>query len=117
MFKMNGSKFFGLLMLGLTANYAEAARGTRREERREHRQDERIKEGVRSGELTRHEAKHLQKEQRRIDRAERRAASDGKVTGVERAKIERMQNHASRSIYRQKHDAQEHKQTEAAKKP
>jgi len=76
-------------------------------DRREHREQLRIREGVRSGELTAQEARKLEREQSRIRAAEARAKSDGQLTAKERAKIENRLSHASRDIYRQKHDNQE----------
>lgn len=41
-----------------------------------------------------------------MQKAEDKAAADGKVTAKERAKIERMQDRQSRQIAREKHDKQ-----------
>lgn len=73
---------------------------------RQARQQHRIAEGRASGALTRHETRHLAHQQRAIRHAERHAMADGKLSSTEKARIERMQDHASRSIRRQKHDAQ-----------
>ena len=75
----------------------------------EHRQDERIGQGVASGELTRHEAKNLREQQRHIDRAQRRAKKDGKVTEAEARHVDNMQDRASANIHHQKHDRQDHR--------
>ena len=74
---------------------------------REREQQKRIREGIRSGELTRHEARRLEAEQARIrvDEAYARR-SGGEFTPRERLRIQRELNHASRNIYRQKHDRQ-----------
>ena len=64
----------------------------------------RIKQGIKSGELVRFEVKILKKEQRRIKMAKRYARSDGKITRKERRRIMRMQDHASRHIFRLKHN-------------
>jgi hypothetical protein len=69
-------------------------------------QQKRIGNGVRSGELTRPEARRLERRQARIAYDKAKAKSDGVVTAEERAKLAREQNRASRSIARQKHDAQ-----------
>jgi len=76
---------------------------------REHREEVRIHQGERSGELTRREAERLQAEEARIrvDEAYARR-SGGEFTPRERARIERELNRASRDIYRQKHDGQDH---------
>jgi multidrug efflux pump subunit AcrB len=66
----------------------------------------RIDHGVASGALTEKEATRLQKEQDRVQKAEDKAMEDGKVTKMERARIERRQDQASEHIYSQKHDRQ-----------
>ncbi len=82
---------------------AEAAR----RDNRQHRQHHRIQEGVKSGELTRKEAAGLRAQQRKIRRMEHKAEADGTVTGGEKRRIERAQDRASKSIYKQKHDDQQ----------
>ena len=73
-------------------------------EERMQKQRWRIKQGVQSGELVRFEVKILKQEQRRIKMSKRYALSDGRFTRKERRRIMRMQNHASRHIYRLKHN-------------
>jgi len=76
---------------------------------RQARQSARIRQGVRSGELTRRETQRLAAEQAVIRTQEafyRR--SGGEFTARERARVQRELQQASRHIYRQKHDAQEH---------
>jgi F0F1-type ATP synthase membrane subunit b/b' len=75
--------------------------------RREREEQRRIRQGVRNGELTRREAGRLEAEQARIRVAERFARADGTVTRRERYSLNRMLNHASRDIHRQKHDSQD----------
>jgi len=74
--------------------------------RRQHRQQQRIMRGVRSGALTPREAFRLERLQGRIRREECRMKSDGTLSRWERGKLQNDLNHASRSIYRQKHDRQ-----------
>jgi Ni/Co efflux regulator RcnB len=73
---------------------------------RQHHQHTRIQRGISKGEITHHEAHRLRFEQRYIRKSEHCAKSDGQFTPYERASIQRMQNHSSRDIYRQKHDGQ-----------
>ncbi len=73
---------------------------------RQHQQRQRIGEGWRSGELTPHERLRLTGQQYRLAREERRYKSDGVLTRAERVDLQRDLNRTSRSIYRQKHDAQ-----------
>lgn len=78
----------------------------RRDQRREGRQQGRIGQGIESGELTKHEARKLHRGQRRVDRAQEKAMSDGLVTDQEKYKLEKMQDIQSKRIYKEKHDAQ-----------
>lgn len=70
------------------------------------RQQERITQGVASGQLTPAETARVDAQQARIEGAEAKAKSDGVVTAKERTHLTKMQNRASRTIRRQKHDAQ-----------
>jgi hypothetical protein len=71
---------------------------------RDHRQTQRIRQGIRSGEIARPEAHRLKKEKGRIDRAYHRASADGHLNWRERQRLNNMQNHVSRNIYRAKHN-------------
>ena len=71
---------------------------------REMTQHDRIAAGKQSGEITKREARRLHAEQKAVDRAQNKAASDGTVTPAERQRIQRMQSRASKDIHRQKHD-------------
>ena len=73
---------------------------------RQRNQQERIAEGVRSGELTKSEAKGLEKEERNIRQEERQFKSDGKLTLQERQKLHSDLNKTSKDIYSEKHDAE-----------
>jgi len=100
-----------LILAGVTLAIASAgafAQGTAmpRVDQREANQQARIQQGVASGQLTPRETQRLEKEQAHVAKAEAKAESDGVVTKPERKKLHRMQDRASRDIYRQKHDAQ-----------
>ncbi len=84
----------------VTADAAMAGRVKNRQVK----QQKRIHQGTQSGELTKRETRRLQKEQRHINRAKKRAMSDGNVTPKERVRLERKQDRASRHIYRGKHN-------------
>lgn len=71
---------------------------------RQVRQQKRIHQGVHSGELTKRETVRLNREQRHISRAKKRAWSDGELTPRERARLEKKQDRASRHVYRAKHN-------------
>lgn len=67
-------------------------------------QQERIKQGVKNGELTPLETRKLEKQQLNIQHAKKVAKSDGVVTKHERRNILNKQKHASKNIYRKKHN-------------
>ena len=67
-------------------------------------QAQRIQQGLASGQLTPHQAHHLGRQQARIEAFKAQARSDGVVTAGERHRLAKMQRHASRSIWRHKHD-------------
>ncbi|HBY61940.1 MAG TPA: hypothetical protein DEH78_19140 [Solibacterales bacterium] len=95
------------LTLTITALLATSLVSAQRIQNRKEAQRERIEQGVRSGELTRGEAARLREQQRDIRQTVRRDRVDGGgLTPRERAKIEKKQDRANRSIARQKHDAQ-----------
>ncbi|MEM7657904.1 MAG: hypothetical protein AAF399_17395 [Bacteroidota bacterium] len=71
------------------------------------KQQKRIVNGVQTGELTRKEARKLQRQQTQIQRSKKRAKADGVVTPRERAKLNARQRKASADIRRQKTDRQE----------
>src|SRR5438128_6269161 len=85
---------------------ATFAQNTPRVDKRERNQQRRIHRGVRSGELTRREARRMERQQAVTRAEEAKAKGDGKVTKRERRHLNRRENRTSRHIYRQKHDAQ-----------
>jgi hypothetical protein len=89
-------------LVALAATPAEA-----RINKRQAHQLNRIASGIDSGRLTPREAAVLTRQQASIARFEARSRADGPgLTRVERVRIEARQDRASRTIYRQKHDAQ-----------
>ena len=95
------------VLAATTAAVASADTFTPRVDRREVRQQARIQQGIRSGELTRGEARRLERGQARVDRMECRAKADGRVTLRERERLAHAQNVQSRRIHRLKHNAWE----------
>lgn len=71
---------------------------------RQARQMDRIGQGYRDGSLTGREAAGLVQQQRAIAGYESRAKADGRLDPYERHNLRVMQNHASRSIARERHD-------------
>jgi len=80
--------------------------GDNRIDARQENQRDRIRDGVKDGTLTRHEARRLAHEQRAVNRAERAAEADGKITPGEQSRIDNMQDRTNADIYKQKHDDQ-----------
>ena len=68
------------------------------------RQTQRIRQGIRSGEITRPEVRILKNEHRHINQAYHRALAVGHLNWLERQRLRKMQDHASRDIYRTKHN-------------
>jgi hypothetical protein len=66
----------------------------------------RIANGVRSGELTPRETRHVEREEHRLKRNERRdmARDGGHLTKADQARLNREANHINRNIYRDKHN-------------
>lgn len=74
---------------------------------RQGNQQQRITQGVRSGQLTPGETRNLENRDASINRQARadRAANGGRLTQQERGQINQRQNNVSRSIYNDKHNA------------
>jgi hypothetical protein len=97
-------------VLALSAFAATAAgTDTPRIDQRQANQEQRIDQGIASGELTKPEARRMNRQQNVVNRAEDRAKADGVVTAQERKRLTKAQNATSKRIYRQKHDAQDRK--------
>jgi len=75
---------------------------------REENQQDRIANGVKSGQLTAGETKSLENKEAALNGQARadRAADGGKLTSAERTQLNGEQNHLSKQIYVDKHNAQ-----------
>jgi hypothetical protein len=73
-------------------------------DRREANQQRRIYQGLRSGRLTPGEFRRLEHQQGHIRLAEARMRADGHLNRYERARLNQMENHANRNIYRYNHN-------------
>lgn len=93
----------GLLFLFENISWAGGATG-----HRQIRQSKRIVHGIRNGQITDGELVRLIREQRRIQRYKKRAWEDGCVNPREMHKLHRMQDRASKHIYRAKHNHASH---------
>jgi hypothetical protein len=97
-------------LLALSAFAASAAgTDTPRIDKRQANQEQRIDQGIASGELTKREARRMNRQQNVVNRAEDKAKADGVVTAQEKKRLTKAQNATSKRIYRQKHDAQDRK--------
>jgi hypothetical protein len=70
---------------------------------RQRKQFHRITDGVKNKEVTHREFRSSGREQRRIRQTIKNARVDGRVNARERHRIHKLQNRASRHIYRTKH--------------
>jgi hypothetical protein len=92
----------GLIVLGIALSTAQTA--TPRVTKRQFKQQARIEQGEKSGELTKGEARRLERQQAKIQADKRAAKSDGVVTPAERQKLTNEQNRANKRIHRLKHN-------------
>jgi hypothetical protein len=76
------------------------------QERKENQQD-RIAQGVNSGQLTAGETANLETKESALNKEEHtmRSEDDGHLTAADRGKLTNQQNHLSKNIYRDKHNA------------
>lgn len=72
-------------------------------------QQQRVEQGVQNGTLTNHEVAKVERGEAKIDHKEYVAGRDGQVNKREQRKVQRADNHESKKIFRQKHDAQNRK--------
>ncbi len=71
---------------------------------RQRNQQRRIAQGLNSGQLTAGETRQLERQQANLQATKKADKADGNMTPQERAQLTRMQNHASKTIYRDKHN-------------
>lgn len=86
------------------SKHDDQKRGTPRANARQEKQHERIQNGVEDGSLTKGEAFGVRAAQGAVRRFEAKAKADGEVSPEERAKLEQLQDYASKQIYAAKHN-------------
>lgn len=91
-------------MLFFAGALCSFAQSTPKVDQRQNTQKARTIAGIKSGELTRAETKSVVAGQKKVNRMEARAKSDGKVTRRERKKLQQAQNRSSRNIARKKNN-------------
>ena len=94
------------LMLAVPLMASAQSTDTPKFDQRQVNQEKRIQQGTQSGSLTANEAARLENGQDRLQAKEDKAKADGKVTPVERARLQEAENKQSARIYAQKHDRQ-----------
>ena len=94
-----------ILTAGAFAQAAAPAPGTEAE--RSQRQQQRIGQGVTSGQLTARESSNLEGREASVhsEKQNMRASDNGHLTASDRRQLNRRQNHISRSISNDKHNA------------
>ena len=93
---------------GVTGNpQSDSSKRMQADVQRNINQQQRIENGVQNGSLTNREVAKLERGQSKVAKAEANAGHDGHVTANEQAHVQRAENHQSKHIYRQKHDAQQ----------
>ncbi len=103
---MINRKLLTAAALALAAGTSFAQDAVTHEQDRSANQEHRIQAGQADGSLTPHETRKLQKQQRKIAHAQRKAGADGVVTAREARHIDKMQDKASHDIDKQRHDGQ-----------
>jgi hypothetical protein len=105
---MNGKRILAFALgSAVSLSLAAPARAGEIHNRKE-RQQQRIAQGIGSGQLTARETARLETREANLNReiGAMRSFNGGTLTSSERALVNHQQNQLSRSIYRQKHDAQ-----------
>ena len=69
-------------------------------------QEKRVEAGVQNGSLNNREVAKLERGQAKVDHKEFMAGRDGHVGAVEQKRVQRAEDHQSRRIFKEKHDAQ-----------
>lgn len=68
-------------------------------------QQDRIEQGLKSGQLDSREAGKLEKQEAHVDRMEKRDDRNGSISPAEQARLKAAQNHVSKDIAHDKHNA------------
>ena len=99
--------FSGLAIAAMMFASTTAAFADNEVNERQRDQQARIAQGVANGSMTAHETAKVEGQEAAIHHEVRteRQANGGNLTPAERAQVKRQQNHTSREIYRDKHNA------------
>jgi len=96
-----------LTMIGAALLLGTASAQDNRIQQRKENQQDRIAQGVKSGSLTPHETANLENKEAGLNKEIRsdRKQNGGNLTNKEKAQVNRQQNHLSKNIYKDKHNA------------
>jgi hypothetical protein len=103
---MNKLMIAAIVSLSFASPGYTLAQSTPRIDNRQDKQEDRIERGIQKGQITKKEARSLEKGQERIENLEEKALSDGKVTKREKSRIEKAQDKQGQRIYNERHDQQ-----------
>jgi hypothetical protein len=93
-----------LMAVSLVIIFANASFAGDRSQHRQNNQKNRIYQGVRKGEITKREFTHLARQQRSVKKYRNHALRDGNLSRKEGRRLNHMQDRASGSIYRDRHN-------------
>ena len=93
-----------LMLISLVFIFSNASLAGDRIEHRQNNQKNRINQGVRKGEITKREFTHLARQQRNVEKYRNHALRDGSLSCKEGRRLNYLQDRASGSIYRDRHN-------------
>ena len=100
------NRLLSIVTVGLLVGATGIAAAQDRIPDRKENQQDRIAQGVKSGSLTPHETANLENKEGRLNEMRHdRRQNGGNLTNKEKAQVNRQQNHLSRNIYKDKHNA------------
>lgn len=96
-----------MIAAGMLVSASGLASAQGRIQQRKENQQDRIAQGVANGSLTPKETAHLENKEAGLNKeiGADRKHNGGNLTNKEKAQVNRQQNHLSRDIYRDKHNA------------
>jgi len=93
-----------LMAVSLVIIFANASFAGDRSQHRQNNQKNRIYQGVRKGEITKREFTHLARQQHSVKKYRNHALKDGNLSRKEGWRLNQLQDRASGSIYRDRHN-------------
>jgi hypothetical protein len=93
-----------LMAVSLVIIFANASFAGDRFQHRQNNQKNRVYQGARKGEITKREFTHLARQQRSVNKYRNHALRDGNLSRKEGRRLNQLQDRASGSIYRDRHN-------------